>query len=118
VGLEALGADPLHHAEALAETGEGRQEPVEGPGRDELVPASQRDQDPLPDMAPLAEGLHDLEVLVAPATLVTPLDADEHGWSIRDPEEASSKKRCNAVDFRHYILLVCPRGWAITVQDC
>lgn len=100
---------PLDHMEALAEAGDGREEPIKAPVSHQLIPASQRDQDPLPDVARVAEGFHDLEVLVGPATLVTTLDSDEHARSTRNPKPASRESAA-------LISILGTRFWSATTS--
>src|SRR3990170_1988985 len=78
MGLHALVADALHDAQVLAELGEAADEIVEGPRRHQLVAPAEGGDQALPDLALLAEGLDDLEILTESAWGATTFEAHEH----------------------------------------
>ena len=81
VGLEARRAHALHDAQPLAEAGQGPHESVQRAVGHELVAPAEGGADPLPDVAPAAHGLDDLEVLVGAGGLDTTLHPHEHAGS-------------------------------------
>jgi hypothetical protein len=82
VGLQALLAHSLDHAQALAELGQGADQRIERAVGDELLAAAEVGHDALPDLSSLSNGLDDLQVLVRGAGVRAALDAYEHAETI------------------------------------
>ncbi len=78
MGLQAVVADALHDAQLRAELGQAADEVVQGPRRHQLVAPAEGGDQALPDLALLAEGLDDLEVLAGSVGGATTFEAHEH----------------------------------------